>query len=518
MIHVSAKHRIVGVPVRDDITNMFPTARVANLGGNELVLLPHGIAETNFLRTLGLSVPAPVGIQYDWEGGKPFDVQIKTAEVLTQNQRAYVLNGMGTGKTKAALWSWRYLNRIGAARRLLVVAPLSTLNFTWAREIFNTLPGVTCQVLHGTRAKRLERLAVEADVYVINHDGMSVIAEELKHRPDIDAIVIDELATYRNGMSKRNKALRKVVRAMKWAWGMTGSPTPNEPTDAWGQAMLLTPDRVPPYFKAYRDELMVKITEFKRIPKDDALEKVHRTLQPAVRFTLDDVVELPDLIERQVDVEMGAKQAMVYAAMEKEAYAAIEAQEITAMNAGAVLSKLLQISLGYVYTREGETVPLDNDKRLDALVDMVMSTDRKVIVFAPFKHALAGIRERLETEGVDTAEVSGDTPKNERDEIFSLFQNTDRIKAIVAHPQCMSHGLTLTAADTIIWFGPIADLEIFEQANARIRRVGQTHKQQVLMLQATKVERRLYAKLRSKQRVQNDLLSLFAEQSMTTTA
>jgi SNF2 family DNA or RNA helicase len=512
VIYVSKEKRVLGVPVRRDLQNLFPTHHEVTYEGKQLMILKHGIEETILLRNLGLDVPAPITSHYDWEGGTPFDSQKKTAELLTMNRRAYVLNGMGTGKTKSSLWAWRYLNRIGMANKLLVVAPLSTLNFTWAKEVFNTLEGIKVQVLHGDKAKRLKRLAdLEADVYVINHDGLGVIENELKNRPDIDTIILDELAVYRNGTSNRTKLARKVVAKMNWAWGMTGSPTPNAPTDAWGQASVLTPNTVPKYFSRFREDVMFRITQFKWAAKEDAIEKVYEALQPAVRFTLDDVMELPELVERTIDIDMGPKQAKVYKQMEEHAFTAIANKEITAMNAGAVLSKLLQISTGYVYTREGETVSLDNDERLTALVDAVNSTDRKVIVFVPFVHALEGIAKRITAEGIDTRTVSGSTPKGERDNIFSLFQNTDKIRCICAHPQCMSHGLTLTAADTIIWFAPTTNLETFEQANARIRRIGQKHKQQILMFQATKAERQMYARLRAKQQVQNMLLDMFEE-------
>lgn len=511
-IQVSPKHGVVGVPVRSDLANLFPDAKRVTLNGNQLMLIRHGVDETRLLRNLGLSVPTPILAQYDWEGGTPFDVQKRTAAMLTMNKRAYVLNGMGTGKTKASLWSWRYLNRRGEAGKLLVVAPLSTLNFTWAREVFQTLPGVKVQVLHGTKQKRLQKLSdPEAEVYIINHDGLAVIADELAKRTDIDTMVLDELAVYRNGTTTRTKITRKVAAGMKYVWGMTGSPTPNAPTDAWSQCTIITPNTVPKYFNRFRDEVMNKITQFKWAPKHNALDRVFEVMQPAVRFTLDDVVELPELVERTIDIEMGAKQAKVYKTMEDQAHVMIQSQEITAMNAGAVLNKLLQISCGYIYTRDGQVVTLDNDERLTALVDAVNSTDRKVIVFVPFVHALEGIKKRLTSEGYDVRAISGATPKSERDETFNLFQNSGAIKVLVAHPQCMAHGLTLTAADTIIWFAPMPNLEIFEQANARIRRVGQKHKQQILMFSATKAEQRMYAKLRAKQKVQNTLLEMFAD-------
>lgn len=511
---ISPKHHAIGVPLREDLANIFHSAKRVTHEGNELLIVNHGIDETKLLRNVGFEVPAPILTHYDWEGGTPFEAQKKTCAMLTMNDRAYVLNGMGTGKTKAALWAWKYLNRMGLAKKLLVVAPLSTLNFTWAREVFQTIPGTNVQVLHGTKQKRLAKLADrEADIYIINHDGLAIIADEAIKRDDIDTIVLDELAVYRNGTATRTKVTKKVTANKRRVWGMTGSPVPNAPTDAWSQCSIVTPHSVPKYFNRFRDEVMYRITQYKWAPKENALDKVFEVMSPAVRFTLDDVAELPDLVERTVDVEMGSKQEKVYKQMEDHAFAAVASEEITAVNAGVVLNKLLQISLGYVYSNEKGIIALDNEERLRAIVDIVDSTDRKVIVFAPFVHALAGIAKRLTSESYDVRVVSGDTPKGERDQIFNLFQTTNAVKALVAHPQTMAHGLTLHAADTIVWAAPITSLEIFLQANARIRRVGQAHKQQIIMLQGSKVEKRAYQRLRAKEQVQSLLLEMFQEAS-----
>jgi SNF2 family DNA or RNA helicase len=513
-IMISQRHRVIGVPAIPEILNVFPGVKQITCEGNHFAVLPHDVNETRFLRNIGIDAPAPVLHHYDWMGGNPFDVQKKTAALLTMQPRAYVLNGMGTGKTKAALWSWHFLHKSGQAGKLLVVAPLSTLNFTWGREVFQTLPGVNVQILHGVKAKRLAKLADEtADVYIINHDGLGIIADALADRPDIDTVVLDELAVYRNGTATRTKVARKVVTKMKWAWGLTGSPTPNLPTDAWSQCSILTPHTVPKYFRRFQDEVMTKVSQFRYVPKATAIDRVFEVMQPAVRFTLDDVVELPELIERTIDVEMGPKQAKVYKQMEEHAATLVADKQITAMNAGAVLNKLLQIALGYIYTRDREIISLDNEARLNTIVDLVNATDRKVIVFAPFIHGLQGIEAKLTSEGYDVRTISGDTSKTERDETFNLFQNTAAVKCLVAHPQTMSHGLTLTAADTIIWAAPIASLETFLQANARIRRIGQANKQQIIMLQAAPVEKKAYTRLRRKEQVQGLLLDMFAEAS-----
>lgn len=437
--------------------------------------------------------------------------------MLTLEQRAYVLNGMGTGKTKACLWAYDYLRSNGVCGKMLVSAPLSTLTFTWARELFATVPHIKYAVLHGSKAKRLEKLAdPDVDVFIINHDGHRVIFDELMKRVDINVLVIDELAVFRNGQSVRNKTMKRLADRMDWVWGMTGSPIPTSPTDAWAQARVITPNTVPKYFSRFREDLMAKVGAFKWVPKPDAVDKAFAAMQPAVRFTLDDVVELPDMVERYVDIELGTTQAKIYKALVEQCYVAVQNHEITAANAGAVMMKLLQVSTGWVYDKDHNIVSLDNNDRVTALLDAIESTDRKVLVFAPFKHALDGISSALTKGGYDHAVVDGDTPALARAEVFSAFQNTDKYRVILAHPQCLAHGITLTAADTVIWFAPVLSLEIYDQANHRIRRVGQAHKQLVLHLQSTPVEKRIYSMLKSKQKVQSELLKLFEEETLLT--
>ncbi|WP_020095733.1 DEAD/DEAH box helicase [Methylobacterium sp. 285MFTsu5.1] len=520
MIQISKAHKMMGVPLREDIANLFPDAKRVTFQGNPTLVLPHGFVETKLLRNVGIEAPAPIMHHYAWpdaQGFTPFEVQKKTAELLTTNTRAYVLNGMGTGKTKSTLWAYDFLRQEGLARRMLVVAPLSTLNFVWAREVFRTLPHLSVSVLHGDKRKRLKRLAEEHDIYVVNPDGLGVIAGALVDRPDIDVVCIDEISAFRNGSSNRNKIARRITKDRQWVWGLTGTPTPQAPTDAWGQCIIVTPHTVPKYFGRFRDEVMNKVATFKHAPKEDATERVFKVMQPAVRYSLEDVTELPDLIERTVDVELGKRQGEIYETLRKHAYAAIDKGEVTAANAGAVLSKLLQVSLGYVYGKEVTEAgiekvvhTLDNEARIEALIDAVNSTSEKVIVFAPFTHALAGIKEALAREEIEAAIIDGSTPKGDRDGIFAAFQGTSKYKVIAAHPATMSHGLTLTAADTIVWFGPTTSLEIFDQANARIRRIGQTKKQQILMFQGTSAEKRMYARLRDKQKTQDNLLDMFA--------
>lgn len=509
---------MVGVPWHPQVAGLFPNAVQLTLHGNNYLAVPHEEDNVFLLRKFGFDVAAPIYSNYDWPhppGKAPFDVQKKTCALLTMAERAYVLNGMGTGKTKCPIWSWDYLHKNKRAKRMLVVAPLSTLKFTWEREIWETLgAGIKVAVLHGTREQRFKALAdPSVHIFVVNHDGIKIIADELKKYPDIDTLCIDELAAFRNN-SDRTKVMIKVAQNMKWVWGMTGSPIPHAPTDVFQQAKIITPHTVPTYFSHFRQDLMYKIDNtMKWVAKKDAVEKAFAAMQPAVRFTIDEVAELPECITRFVDVDMGKLQKKTYVEIMNHCQAAVQGGQITAANAGAAMMKLLQISLGWVYSSDQKVIPLDNDVRIQALLDIINSTDRKVLVFSPFKHALAGISEVLDNKKnkIDHATVSGDTPAGNRAQIFNLFQNSTKYKVLNAHPACLAHGITLTAADTVIWFGPVTSLEIYDQANHRIKRVGQKHKQNLWHLQGSPVEKKIYRLLQGHQDVQNSFLKMFEE-------
>ena len=504
---VSRATQTLVVPAYPAIANLFPDA----IKLDDKLLLPHKLREYLILKRLGMKVPHPALLYYDWAGGKPFTVQRATLELLTSHPRAYCLNDMGTGKTKAALWSWDWLHTHNLAKKVLVVAPLSTLNFVWARECFATLPRRKVVVLHGTKQQRLDKLDMDADIYIINHDGIKVIHEALEARTDIDTLILDELAVYRNN-SDRSKIMRKFADRFQWVWGMSGEPMPNSPVDVWSQCKIITPSSVPKYKRQAEDMLMTRISQFVLRPKPDAVDTAFRWMQPSVRFALDDVVELPDSISRTIDVELSDQQKEVYRKVANEFQAMVKEKTITALNAGAAMNKLLQISGGWVYTASPiQTIKLDNKARMDTLVDLVNSAARKVLVFAPFRHTIAGISEVFNDpkNKIDHVIVHGDVP--DRDQIFNEFQNTNKYKVMLAHPQCLCHGLTLTAADTIIWFSPTASLDIYNQANARIRRVGQHHKQQILHIQSTPVEKKIYALLRTKTKIQDQLLTMFEE-------
>ena len=506
---ISKTHKAIIAPLTGATRNMFPDAPKLAHRGQDHLLAPHGLRETIMLRHLGYDVPNPMLLYYDWKGGTPFTVQRATCDLMTTAERCYVLNSMGTGKTKSTLWSFDYLHGNGMCGKMLVVATLSTLNFVWAREMFATLPNRRAIVLHGTKQERLKRLAEDADVYIINHDGLRTIQVELSQRTDIDVLCLDELAVYRNHGSGLSKEMRKFSERFKIVWGLTGRPMPNEVTDVWAQAKIIRPDSVPKFFRHAQELLMNRLNQFKFVPKPGAVEAAFKMLQPSVRYALDDVVELPEVVYRTIDVPLSVKQKKTYEMLAKEFKAEVDNKSITAVNAAVAMGKLLQVSGGWVYAKPVGSIALDAKPRHDILVDLIEENVRKVIVMVPFRHAIEGLTDVLNAAKIEHAVVHGGVSK--RDEIFNLFQNTDKYKVLLAHPQCLAHGLTLTAADTVIWFLPITSLDIYEQANARITRYGQKHRQQVLHLQSTSVEKKIYSMLRGKQKIQDSLLEMLSD-------
>lgn len=483
-------------------------------------LVPHGMRETLLLRHMGFKVPNPMETYYDWPcppDEPPFKIQKITSLLLSENPRSYVLNDMGTGKTRTVFWTWDYLNTNGLAGKLLVVCKLSNLRDPWAEEAFKIIPGRKVNLLHGSRKSRLQLLEDPADVYVINHDGLRVISKEILERKDITVLCIDELSAYRNN-SDRTKLMRKFAQNFQTVWGLTGNPRPNQPTDVYHQCKIITPSRVPKTFKAAQEILMTHVSQYVWKPKPGANDIAFSWMKPAVRFSLDAVTELPDAITRPVHVELSKSQEKTYEEVRRDYIALVREHKITALNAGVAMGKLLQIAGGWVYTHAPEFVRLDAGPRVGALIDLIEASAHKVIVCIPYRHMIEGINgilERLKVD-FDWCMVHGQTP--DKHSFFNAFQHTDKYKAMLVHPGVAGFGLTLTAADTIIWYIPITSYDTYEQMNARIRRTGQKHKQQFLEMCGTPVEERLYRLLRQKETGQNKLLALFeddTERSLT---
>ena len=492
------------------VLNIIHTAKKILFKGAEYVAVPHRLDETRVLRSLGHDAPSPIRYHYDWPGRfPPFDAQRDAAAFLSTHKRAFNLSELGTGKSLASLWAFDFLQKQGKVNKALIIAPLSTLERTWADEIFNHFPHLTCAVLHGTRDKRIKLLKQDLDIYIINHDGLSIVEPALRTRQDIDLVVVDEIAQCaRNASTDRWKVINTIVNKHKKrraCWGMTGTPTPNAPTDAWAQCRLLVPDKVPPYFNRFKMQVMRQLTQFTWIPKPEATDIVKDIMQPAVRFTRDECVDLPPLMYETRMVNLTNEQKKAYKEMMVRLQTQAEDGDITAVNEAVKMAKLIQIACGVVYADDGTEVTIPSNPRIQETKDIVASAEGKVIVFVPYVSSVKMVAEELSNDF--TVEViHGRVKKSERDRIFGEFQRGKDLKVIVAQPAAMSHGLTLTAPSTIIWYSCVTSNEVFEQDNGRINRPGQKMNNFIIMLEGTKVEKRIYNRLKNKQKMQGALL------------
>lgn len=475
------------------------------------VVLPLTLHTCAILASHGLRPEGPIVKEYNFPikpGLTPFAHQVATADFLTQNKRAFVFNEIGTAKTLSALWANDYLKRKGQIVRTLIVSPLSTLLRVWGDEIFFNFPQSSAVILHGSRERRLKLLAEAHDYYIINPDGLKVIHDELKLRTDITNVIVDEGAIFRNSKTDLYTEIDTVAGAKSGrdVWWMTGSPMPNAPTDIWAQARIINPNLVPTYFTRFRNQVMTKITNFKWVAKKGWESTVYAMLKPAVRYKRDECIDLPPCITEDREVAMSADQARAYSSMVESLVVEMGEGKITAANEGVKLGKLLQIAGGAVYNQEGETFTFDCKPKFTALRGEIEAAGNKAIVFSAYKHLGAKITEYL-SKGLKVAQINGDTAIGIRNHIFSDFQDGD-LQVIVAHPQCMAHGLTLTASHTAIWTTPSQSYEHYEQANGRITRPGQKHKQVIVHLYTSEVERSVYKRLKGKGSMQGLLLEL----------
>ena len=291
----------------------------------------------------------------------PWDVQKTTAALLSESPRAYVLNGMGTGKTRSAIWAADWLMQQREVKRVLIAAPLSTLSPVWEAELFRVVPRARVRVLHGSRDKRLELLGQDAEWFIINHHGLPLLYEQLAGRK-FDCFIIDELAVFRNRSTSLWKGAEAVVKSgVKYAWGMTGAPTPQAPVDAWAQVRLLTPERTTRTLARFKDDTMMQISPFKWVARADATNIVHQAMRPSVRFSLEDVQELPPTtyLDRKIILEPGIAKAYKHM-YDKMVIMTDRGKSITSVNEGVLQNKLLQIACGYVYTDEHTVYALPN--------------------------------------------------------------------------------------------------------------------------------------------------------------
>lgn len=419
---------------------------------------------------------------------KPHKYQEYATQRILDTPYIGLLLEMGLGKTVSTLTAIDLLlNDYFDAGRVLVIAPLRVADDTWAREIekWDHLRHMRISKVLGSATQRRRALKADADVYVINRDNVVWLVGELGTKWNFDTVVIDELSSFKNHLSKRFRALRRVRPMMKRVIGLTGTPAPNGLIDLWSQFYLLDQgQRLGETVTGYRDRYFVPgerdgHTVYKWHQKKEAEARIYEAISDiAVSMKTEDWLELPPRIDRTVTIRLSEKATALYRQLERDLLLPYQDADVVASTAAVLSNKLLQMASGAVYD-EDRGVKLVHEAKLDALEDIIEAANGKpVMVFYNYKHSLERITKRFPHARVLRKGKDGN------EDIRAW--NNDEIPLFLLHPKSAGHGLNLqeSSCQTVVWYDQIWSLEEDQQANARVHRQGQTRSIVVLRLVA----------------------------------
>ena len=425
--------------------------------------------------------------------------------------RAGLFLDMGLGKTVITLTAIEDLiyNRF-EVEKVLVIAPLRVAEDTWSKESdkWDHLKHLSISKILGTPAQRRKALAKEADIYIVNRENVVWLTNELSSIGDswiFDMVVIDELSSFKSPKSQRFRALKKYITRSKRVVGLTGTPAPNGLIDLWSQIYLLDGGQrlgrtVTGYREKYFDPNQRNATTiFNYKPKPEAEEKIRNAISDiCISMRAEDWLEMPERIDSIQRVKLSEKEQKAYEQFERDSYYEFLSGEITAASRAALTNKLLQFSNGAVYDSNGRYIKI-HDRKLDALEEIIeLSNGKPVLCFYSYKHDLNRIMERFEN-----------AVKLKDSNDITLWNNGE-IPLLLAHPAGAGHGLNLQGGGNIIvWFGLTWSLELYQQANARLYRQGQSENSVIIhhLITEGSADEKVLNSLLNKKDVQDDLLN-----------
>lgn len=395
---------------------------------------------------------------------------------------------MGLGKTLCTLYAFDMLRFRGKARTMLVIAPKKVAETTWSSECqkWEPLRHYRIAKVMGQKKERERAALSDADIYVLGRDNVKWFKDFMvrtRRRPlhqQFDVLVLDELTSFKSHDSQRFKALRSEAPRFRYTYGLTGTPAPNGYGDLWAEMALIDGG----------DALGRTITEFRnrycysfQYPgaaftlykvRDDMRDAIIKAIEPkVVQLSAKGLIELPPctVIEYPVEMEQAAKRK--YNRLKREMILQMPSgDDVSADSAAALAMKLLQVCNGAVYTEDGRYECI-SDAKLDGLVEIVEQAHSPVLVFYQFQHDVSRIMERLKECNVRRYETADDLKD----------WNDGKIDVLLAHPASCAYGLNMQQGGHIcVWYGTGYNLELFQQANARLHRQGQRHPVMIYIL------------------------------------
>lgn len=414
---------------------------------------------------------------------------------------------MGLGKTVCALTAAsELLYNYFEVSKVLVVAPLRVAENTWPDEIekWDQLQHLKISKVLGSKKQRLVALNTQADIYIINRENVTWLVDYYGKDWPFDMVIIDELSSFKSSKAQRFRSLRKVRPLIKRIVGLTGTPAPNGLIDLWAQVYLLDQgERLGKTITGYRNRYFTPGRRNQHIiyewnPKPESEEAIYKKLSDiCVSMKSEDWLEMPEVIFREVKIKLPEKAREKYDQLERDLLLPFVDGDIVADSAAVLTGKLLQMSNGAVYDEFGEVQEIHKAK-LDALEDVIEAANgRPVLVFYAYRHDLARIQGRFpDAKTLDTTKDM-------------QAWNSGEISIALAHPASAGHGLNLQAGGNIIvWFGLTWSLELYQQANARLNRQGQKHKNVIIhhLVAENTVDDDVMKSLESKDRTQEALM------------
>ena len=406
----------------------------------------------------------------------PHDYQRYAISYIEEHPIAAVLLDMGLGKTSITLTALNdLLFDSFDVHKILVVAPFRVARNTWSAEIgkWNHLVDLKYSVAVGTEKERIAALSRQADIYIINRENIPWLIEKSGMDFDYDMIVIDELSSFKNWQAKRFKALMRVRPGVKRIVGLTGTPSSNGLMDLFAEFKLLDMGkRLGRFISKYRDNYFRPdqmngpiVYSYKLRP--GAEEAIYEKISDiTISMKATDHLNMPELINSSYYVVLDEKEQLIYNSLKEEMVLQLPGGDVTAQNAASLSGKLLQLANGAIYKDSGEVQPVHN-KKLDALEDIIEAMNGKPLLVAYwFKHDLQRIEQKLTEQKIPFERLDSDSSINR--------WNKGQISVALIHPASAGHGLNLqSGGNTLVWFGMIWSLELYQQTVARLWRQGQ---------------------------------------------
>ena len=395
----------------------------------------------------------------------PHDYQIYAINFIKEHPIAAILLDMGMGKTSIVLAALNDLMfDCFEVTKVLIIAPLRVAKHTWSAEIqkWDQLRGLRYSIAVGTAAERMKALQADADIYIINRENVPWLIEKSGLPFDYDMVVIDELSSFKNWQAKRFKALMKVRPRVKRIVGLTGTPSSNGLMDLFAEYKVLDMgERLGRFISQYRVEYFVPDQT------NGADKRIYDKISDiTISMKGTDHLQMPELINSEYLVYLDEDEREKYESMASDLVINLPGGEVTAANAATLSGKLTQMANGAVYSDAGGIEHI-HDKKLDALEDLIEAANGKSLLVAYwYKHDLARIIERLDALGVHYGKLDSDASIQE--------WNAGGLEVGLIHPASAGHGLNLqSGGNTIVWFGMIWSLELYQQTVARLWRQGQ---------------------------------------------